>query len=264
MFWRNRSLVEAARETPLFPSVAEVADLIEGAPATVFLGLDGEVAYFGIDISFHDQPEAHPAVAGRGVFEDLRTVGVAIGREPAAIMAHARGLLLWHARHRFCGACGSPAEMAAAGNQRDCTNPACGAHHFPRTDPAVIMLVTDGDRCLLAHRPRMPKERYSTLAGFVEPGESLEEAVAREVFEEVGVRVGNTRYFASQPWPFPASLMVGFHASALTTEIRVDGKELDHAMWVTRDQIRNPEAHGLSLSPPDSIARRLIERWLAD
>jgi NAD+ diphosphatase len=142
-----------------------------------------------------------------------------------------------------------------------CTN--CNAQHFPRTDPAVIMLVVRQGRCLLGHSHRFPNvAMYSTLAGFVEPGESLEEAVRREVMEEAAIEVGEVLYHSSQPWPFPASIMLGFHAEGLSDEIRIDPDELKDARWFTRDQLRDPAAHGFSLPRADSIARRLIEDWL--
>ncbi len=152
----------------------------------------------------------------------------------------------WRSRHRFCGVCGAACEPHSAGNVMACTG--CKTHHFPRTDPAVIMLVTRGDRALLGHSQRFPNSAmYSTLAGFVEPGESLEEAVAREVLEESGIRVGAVRYHSSQPWPFPASIMLGFYAEALTEEITIDPHELTDARWFSRDQMRDPTAHGFAL-----------------
>ena len=179
----------------------------------------------------------------------------------AAILAHARGLMHWRTHHRFCANCGAEAEPRSAGNTTLC--PACGTQHFPRTDPAVIMLVMRGDRALLGHSPRFPiVNMYSTLAGFVEPGESLEEAVTREVFEETGIRVGRVHYHSSQPWPFPASIMLGFFAEALTETITLDPAELEDARWFTRDYVRNAAANGFAVPRSDSIARRLIEDWL--
>jgi NAD+ diphosphatase len=169
----------------------------------------------------------------------------------------------WHARHRFCGVCGAPTESVEAGHVRRCTSPACGASHFPRTDPAVIMLVHDGDRALLGRQKIWPPGMYSTLAGFVEPGESLEETVAREVFEESGIRVAEVRYHSSQPWPFPASLMIGFHAAAASREIRMDQSELEDCGWFSRAELRDFGRQGKALPRADSIARRLIEDWLA-
>jgi NAD+ diphosphatase len=169
----------------------------------------------------------------------------------------------WHARHRFCGVCGAATESVEAGHVRRCTNPECKASHFPRTDPAVIMLVHDGDRALLGRQKVWAPGMYSTLAGFLEPGESLEETVAREVFEESGIRVGEVRYHSSQPWPFPASLMIGFHAAATSREIRLNQSELEDCAWFSRSELRDFQAQGKNLPRQDSIARRLIEDWLA-
>jgi len=172
-------------------------------------------------------------------------------------------MMHWHARHRFCGVCGESAEPRDAGHVRACTSPACGAIHFPRTDPAVIVLVTRGDRTLLGRQPVWDAGRYSTLAGFVEPGESLEDAVAREVHEETGVRLSSVRYHSSQPWPFPSSLMVGFTAEAASDEITIDPDELEDARWFTRDEIRREMDAGTFLLPSEiSIAYRLIAEWL--
>ncbi len=196
-----------------------------------------------------------------GVLTDIRSTAGLLQREDAAILAHARGLMHWRTRHRFCGVCGGACRPRSAGNAMACS--VCNTQHFPRTDPAVIMLVTHGDQALLGHSTRFPNSNmYSTLAGFVEPGESLEEAVAREVFEESGIRVGGVFYHSSQPWPFPSSIMLGFHAEALSHEITIDPQEIEDARWFTRAQLRAPESVGISLPRADSIARRLIEDWM--
>jgi NAD+ diphosphatase len=196
-----------------------------------------------------------------GRFEDLRQVAAGLPANDAAILAHARGLMHWRLRHGFCGVCGHGCEPRSAGHAMVCTG--CGAQHFPRTDPAVIMLVVREDRCLLGHSTRFPKARmFSTLAGFVEPGETLEEAVRREVEEETAVKVGDVRYHSSQPWPFPSSIMLGFHAEGLSDEIAIDPEELQEARWFTLAELRDPEAHGFALPRRDSIARRLIEDWM--
>jgi NAD+ diphosphatase len=169
----------------------------------------------------------------------------------------------WHSRHGFCGVCGSPTLSASAGHVRKCTNPGCGSSHFPRTDPAVIMLAHDGERALLGRQKVWAKGMYSTLAGFVEPGESLEEAVRREVMEETGVAVGEVVYHSSQPWPFPASLMIGFHAEARSGTIDLVDGELEDAGWFTRAELRRFADQGKSLPRQDSIARQLVEDWLA-
>jgi NAD+ diphosphatase len=181
------------------------------------------------------------------------------------MLAYARGLMHWHARHRFCGVCGSPTESAEAGHVRRCTNPACAAMHFPRTDPAVIVLVTDGSRALLGRQKSWPPGMHSVLAGFVEPGESLEDTVRREVHEETGIVVDEITYHSSQPWPFPSSIMLGFTARAATTALHVDPDELESAAWFEREFLLNsPENESFKLSRRDSIARRLIDDWLAD
>jgi NAD+ diphosphatase len=226
-----------------------------------FLGLQGPLAVFALDLSAAEDPL--PLLpSGLGSFVDLRTAAGALPGHDAAILAYARGLMHWRSRHGFCGICGSPCLARSGGHVMRCTG--CETSHFPRTDPAVIMLVHDGDRALLGHSVRFPAATmYSTLAGFVEPGESLEEAVAREVFEESGVRVGRVSYHSSQPWPFPASIMLGFTAEALSQEITIDHDELQDVRWFTRAELRDPAGHGFQLPRADSIARRLIEDWMA-
>lgn len=193
--------------------------------------------------------------------EHLRAFVQSVDEEEAALVLHAVALAEWQRSHRHCPRCGTALEVAHAGHLLVC--PACGRQQFPRTDPAVIMLVTDGDdRCLLGRQAAWPDGRYSTLAGFVEPGESLEHAVAREVEEEVGVVVDQVSYFGNQPWPFPASLMVGFFARAATTRISVDGAEISDARWFTREEVRREaEAGTLVLPGGISISRSLVETW---
>jgi len=225
------------------------------------LGLQGPTPVFAVDVSATEEPLALlPDEAG--TFTDLRAVAGTLPGGDASILAHARGLMHWRGQHGFCGVCGGACEPQSAGHVMRCT--ACGTSHFPRTDPAVIMLVHHGDCALLGHSRRFPNTTmYSTLAGFVEPGESLEEAVAREVFEESGVRVGQVQYHSSQPWPFPASIMLGFYAEALSEEVTIDPNELQDVRWFTRAQIRDHQANGFNLPRLDSIARRLIEDWMA-
>ena len=267
VLWRDRCLAVAEEPArPCYLSLAAARDLgLDGAPA-IFLGLDGAVAYFAIDAG-EQAPEAaddpiNGALAGRGALLDLRAAGRLMAASDAAMLAHARALMYWHARHRYCGACGGPTEVREAGHQRLCVDPACGLQHFPRTDPAVIMLVHDGDRCLMGRQASWPEGQYSVLAGFVEPGESLEEAVAREVAEEVGVAIADARYHSSQPWPFPASIMLGFQARATTTELRIDHAEIEDARWISRADLRDPP-EGFRLPNAQSISRRLVEDWLA-
>jgi len=262
--WRSRSLMrgvaEGAPEALFLSSAAAEALRLAGGPWAL-LGLWDGRPVFAIDCSAAEDPL--PLLPDSiGSFTDLRTVAGALPAGEAAVLAHARGLMHWRTRHRFCGACGSVCEPRNAGNAMTCTG--CGAQHFPRTDPAVIMLVVRGDRCLLGHSPRFPNvAMYSTLAGFVEPGESLEEAVRREVGEEAGIEVGAVHYHSSQPWPFPASIMLGFYAQGLSDTVTIDPEELLDARWFSRAELADPEAHGFSLPRVDSIARRLIEDWLA-
>lgn len=256
--WRARSLIRTDGSVPQATFLKGVS--LAGRPWAMLGNADG-AAYFAVDWSAEDDP-APLLPPDTGEFIDLRTVAAGMDPQHASILAHARGLLHWRSRHRFCGICGAVCEPQSAGNVMACTG--CHTHHFPRTDPAVIMLVHQGDRVLLGHSTRFPNSvMYSTLAGFVEPGESLEEAVAREVHEEVGVRVGAVRYHSSQPWPFPGSIMLGFYADALTEEITIDEHELRDARWFTRAELADPKAHGFALPRGDSIARRLIEDWMA-
>jgi NAD+ diphosphatase len=240
----------------------------------VFLGMVEERAHFALDLTPIEAPldMLHsPARAASGLnaaavrFADLRQLGGRLDKREAALLAHARAMLYWHARHRFCGVCGSPTRAEEAGHMRRCTDPACNSLHFPRTDPAVIMLVAHGENLLLGRSRNFPPGMYSTLAGFVEPGESLEDAVAREVREETGIEVDTVEYHSSQPWPFPANIMLGFYAQALTSQITVDFGELEDARWVERDWlIAHTDDDNFRLPRRDSIARRLIEDWLHD
>ena len=190
----------------------------------------------------------------------LRSHGPSLSSVDAGLVVQAQALGEWHRSHRFCPRCGGGLVVSGGGYVLTCES--CGRQQFPRTDPAVIMLVTDGDRALLGRQATWPKGRFSTLAGFVDPGESLEQAVAREVMEEVGVEVAEVSYFGNQPWPFPSSLMVGFFARALTTEIHVDGEEIEAARWFSRDEMRaEAEAGSLVLPGGISISRSLVEAW---
>jgi NAD+ diphosphatase len=234
-----------------------------GAPnaVEVFLGVDGAVAYFARDISSLADPLA-ASLASHGHFRDARSAASLLPVHEIAILGQAKSLIDWHNRHQFCAQCGNPTELAEGGYRRLC--PVCKAEHFPRTDPAVIMLVTAQDRCLLGRNKRFAGGHYSTLAGFLEPGESIEEAVRREVYEEVQVRVGAVRYFASQPWPFPSNLMIGCFAEADTDAIQVDGNEILAARWFDRETVRrllSGESNEVSLPRRDAIAFHLIRHW---
>ena len=260
--WRARTLVvdtPGGIEAVMLSNAAAAAVRDVGGP-WAFLGLMDGTPVFTIDASTaEDSTTLVPDAVGR--FEDLRSLAGRLSPNDAAILAHARGLMHWRTKHRFCGVCGAPCEPRSAGHAMVCTS--CGTTHFPRTDPAVIMLVHRDDRALLGHSQRFPSTTmYSTLAGFVEPGETLEEAVAREVLEESAIRTGRVTYHSSQPWPFPANIMVGFYAEALTEDITIDTTELRDARWFTRAELRDHERLGFSLPRPDSIARRLIEDWM--
>ncbi len=243
-------------------AASDIAPIVDDGALIILLGIEDGVAHFAVDLSRHEDDPAAGPLSGQGTFSDLREIGGLMPAPEAAMLAHARGLMNWHARHLHCGACGSPTETREAGHLRVCGDPACASQHFPRTDPAVIMVVSDGDRCLLGRQADWPAGTYSCLAGFVEPGESLEEAVAREVREEVGIEICDVRYHSSQPWPFPASVMLGFHARAVTTELVVNYDELEDAAWFDRDFLRHPP-EGFRLPRPVSISRLLLDDWLA-
>ena len=285
--WRERSLVsQAARDVAatadgssyepvlLPPAVAASAS---GPPEDwIFLGLEGGSdrarAVFAADVSGEEdvsreeereEPPSAVTLDGAGEFLDLRGVGAMLGQGDGALLAYARAIVTWSRRHRFCGTCGCPTRPERGGHVRRCVDETCGAEHFPRTDPAIIVLVTDGDRCLLGRKDIWPEGVYSTLAGFVEPGESLSEAVVREVREESGIEVSSVRYRSSQPWPFPASLMLGFRAERVGGELSVARQELVDARWFDRADFARRREIGLRLPGRVSISRRLIEDWLA-
>ena len=238
--------VVVAGERPRMFAVDELPEGLE----LVLLGVDGgDRAVFAAD----------PGDELHGERRGLRDLAPVLSQAEGGMVAHAVGLLNWHRRHRFCADCGAPTEAREAGHVRVC--PACGAQHHPRTDPVVIMLVTDGGRAVLGRQAQWPAGRYSALAGFVEPGESLEEAVAREVREEAGVQVADVRYRSSQPWPFPSSLMLGFSARWAGGEPAVRDAELEDVGWFTRAAIVGGD---VLLPPPTAIARRLIDEWLGD
>jgi NAD+ diphosphatase len=222
--------------------------------ALIFLGNFRDHPAFAVAVGGDEAP-----LAELGNFETLRFLGTVLPADEANLVAHARALVLWHASQVFCGVCGSPARPAAGGNSRVCTNDACGQRIFPRVDPAIIVLVAHEERCLLGRQASWPEGRYSTIAGFVEPGESLEDAVRREVYEETNIRVGAVSYHSSQPWPFPSSLMLGFVAEATTTDINLNDGELEDARWFTRADLRSEFPR---LPFRISIARRLVDHWL--
>ncbi len=264
--WRSRNLLTG--EDALKPVLLSAADL-EDYPglerSAVLLGQREDTVYFAFELpaEFEDVPLRY----GRGAdFRELREVGPLLGSEDGALLAYARGITHWHRRNRFCGDCGSPTQSDDGGHTRVCTNELCQRKHFPRTDPAIIVLVTrtedDEQLCLLGRQPTWPEGMHSAIAGFVEPGESLEQAVVREVREETDITVGRVHYHSSQPWPFPSSIMLGFTAEAASSAITLSDGELQHAGWYTRGEIMQSLANG-SLRVPRrvSIAYRLLEDW---
>lgn len=262
--WQEKNFVSFPDRDGMSPQISWITvdaarELAGDEPSLILLGDKDGTPYFAIDLSHLEAPDA---ALPHGAFVGLRDVGGGLEREEGALLAYAKGLIHWHERHPFCARCGSATQVRDAGHVRVCVNPDCRTSHFPRTDPAVIMLVHKGDRCVLAHNRRNPFPMYSTLAGFVEPGESLEEAVAREVYEEVGIHVAHVRYHSSQPWPFPGNIMLGFHAEAVSTEIVIQEEELREARWFDRDEIVNAAQNDLRLSRPESISRRLIDDWI--
>lgn len=268
--WRSRNRFEGERAAVL-PARTGTA-LLAIADEVVFLGMVEGRALFALDLSSREA-EALEAWLPAGSWQDLRRMGPLLSRREAAWCAYARGMLHWHRAHRHCGFCGARTASERGGHVRVCTHQGCQRQVHPRADPAVIMLVERPAtaavpaRCLLASHQRLPGPVYTTLAGFVEPGEQLEDTVMREVAEETGVDVAGVRYFGSQPWPFPAQLMVGFHAVAASTEIRIDAEEIRDARWFTAEEIRaagewDDETATLQLPRSDSIARQLIADWL--
>ncbi|MBP9952654.1 MAG: NAD(+) diphosphatase [Cypionkella sp.] len=276
--WRGKPLIW--RDEMLGWLSADHAAL-HGARPPIFLGMDGEIARFAQDISawapeshdadlgapgFVDQSaQRHPALDDEFSFQDLRGVMALLTAREAELAATGKALAQWHSSHGFCAACGTASIPVLSGWQRLC--PDCGAQHFPRTDPVVIMLVTSGNKLLLGRNAVWPEGMYSLLAGFVEPGETMEAAVRREVAEETSVQIGAVRYLSSQPWPFPASLMFGCHAEATSTEITLDREELQDALWVSREemvQIMAGRHRVIKASRKGAIARFLISNWLAD
>jgi NAD+ diphosphatase len=234
----------------------------------VLLGLERGNAVFTLDVSAANDPANEGPLAGLGHFRDARTAAQLIGAKDAAIMGEAKAMIDWHQRHGFCARCGTPTTITDAGWRRVCAN--CKAEHFPRTDPVVIMLATHsdsklGDACLVGRGKHFPRGMFSALAGFVEPGETIEEAVRRELKEEAGIEVGAVTYHATQPWPFPSSLMIGCFAESLGRDLKVDESELAEAMWMERATARaliaGERVEGLWIPPPIAIAHHLIKAW---
>jgi NAD+ diphosphatase len=262
--WLNpgHPVLRLAREAPVLlaregGAVRMAADISAWEPA----GVDAAaVAAF-----FDPTEQHHPDLPGDHRFAELRGVMTRLSAQDAEYAATARAVLGWHQTHGFCARCGQPTEIVTAGWQRRCG--ACGGHHFPRTDPVVIMLVTRGNAVLIGRSPGWPEGMYSLLAGFIDPGETVEAAVRREVREETGVAVGRVDYLASQPWPFPASLMIGCHAHATSDAITIDPVEIEDALWLTREEMMQVMAGAHPRVKParkGAIAHFLIAAWLAD
>ncbi|MXU64199.1 NAD(+) diphosphatase [Oceanomicrobium pacificus] len=276
--WRLKPLFDLDSPAPRLGWMEMSAPVLaESETAPIFLGCIDGAPRFAVDVSpwvadedpgqgFIDGSRHwHPSLPEDWRFVDLRAIMGELTPQDAGNAAAARGIFGWHDTHRFCARCGQPSVPSLGGWRRTCTD--CGSFHFPRTDPVVIMLVTRGDRLLLGRSPAWPDGMYSLLAGFMEPGETIEAAVRREVWEEAGITVGPVRYLASQPWPFPASLMIGCHGLAETEAITLDPKELEDARWVDKDEVlraldgRHPD---LLPARKGAIARFLIEAWLGD
>jgi NAD+ diphosphatase len=259
--WRNRNLLTTSggeqQAVYLSPAAIDLAHAIQ--PPTL-LGTDGKRYFFAVALNDR-QRDAVLAENAAARFLDLRLASLDMDAKHAGVLAYAKALLYWQYRHAFCGACGSPNRLESAGHKLVCRDEECGRQSFPRIDPAIIVLVTQGTACLLGHNAGWPPRRFSTLAGFVEPGESLEDAVVREVFEESGVRLREIRYVSSQPWPFPASAMCGFYAEALSRNC-APSDEMQELRWLTPDEIDAAvAADDVRLPPPVSIAYRLIADW---
>ena len=266
-----RNLVNIQFGSAVHGSIAQLREFGLLHEEGSFLGMDGSTAVFAVDCDDTQAATWRDLVPG-SEFTDLRKVGFSLPGDQASLLGYTRGLLHWQSQNPFCGVCGSSNRLSSGGHMMRCSSATCEKQLFPRTDPAVIMLVercTDkGERvCLLGRSPAWPKEVYSTLAGFVETGESLEEAVAREVLEEASISVTDVRYMCSQPWPFPQSIMLGFIATATSDVIEIDPAELAEAHWFSDKQIAEfgnwgDESRGPKLPRPDSIARYLIDSWM--
>jgi NAD+ diphosphatase len=277
ILWRGKALID--QDT--FALVRVSADhpiLTASIVSPIFLGIDDGIEVYAHDISgwepenhtppdpnalFDEIVERHPSTPENQIFSELRMVIMQLSAVDGELAATAKALFSWHRSHRFCAACGEQSVQQMAGWQRDC--PACETPHYPRTDPVVIMLITDGNRTLLGRSPHWPEKMYSCLAGFLEPGETLEAAVAREVKEETDIDIGPVQYVASQPWPYPSSLMIGCMASATSTKIKIDPNELDDAMWVTKETlVKAFSGSDAEIVPAreGSIAGFLIRNWV--
>ena len=263
--WNGQHLFSADKPDALWISGSDAQSVSRASFDPIFLGVSGETPWFALPVNGEDLPGP---LKDKGIFETLHPRVSLLDADQAALLAYARGMVLWHLNHLHCGRCGEITGSIDGGHIRQCTSKSCGHRMFPRTDPAVITLVVHPDRnkILLGRQGRWPEGMYSVVAGFVEPGESLEECVMREIKEETGIETDNVQYIASQPWPFPSSIMLGFTADAVTTAFNPDDDELDDIQWVGRDDLSGygemgDETPGPKLPNRYSIARMLIERW---
>jgi NAD+ diphosphatase len=277
--WRGKPLIAGDAQDKAGWLALDAAIFKDHPSEQIFLGLDDGAACFAQDISawepegdldamdtFLDPTLQHyPGLPTNAAFTELRGVMTQLSARDAELIASAKAVMSWHVSHQFCAKCGAKSQMSMSGWQRDCAT--CGGHHFPRTDPVVIMLITHGNSCLMGRSPGWPEGMYSCLAGFVEPGETIEAAVRRETFEEAGIEVGHVDYLSSQPWPFPASLMIGCHGHATSTEITIDPNEIEDAIWVTReDMLETFAGNNPDMKPAreGAIAHFLLVNWLKD
>lgn len=265
--WNGQPFVEPAKDGGVqiaYLPARMAQELAEGAERLLFMGLWKETAVFAVDLEGVIDPADGP-LQGMGKFEDLRRVALRLPPTDAAIVATAKAMFEWRRRHKHCASCGQPTAPADGGWKRRCA--ACESEHFPRTDPVVIMLPYHGDRCMLGRQEVWPKGMFSALAGFLEPGESIEEACARELSEEAGLRTRRVRYHSTQPWPYPSSLMIGLLAEVEDDEGAPDQTELSEVRWITRDEARKllaGELDGMSAPTPMAIAHQLIKAWVQE
>ena len=265
--WNGRPFVETGKDGGLqiaYLPARLVSELAGGAERLLFMGLWNETAVFAVDLDGAADPSAG-VLEGMGRFEDLRAVALKLPAGDAAIVATAKSMFEWRRRHKHCAACGEPSQAVDGGWKRAC--PSCEAEHFPRTDPVVIMLPYHGERCMLGRQEAWPKGMFSALAGFLEPGESIEEACARELHEEAGLRTRKVRYHSTQPWPYPSSLMIGLIAEVEDDEGAPDQTELSEVRWFTRDEARDllaGKTEGASAPGALAIAHQLLKAWVEE
>tara|TARA_A100001037_G_scaffold303204_1_gene336663 strand:+ start:13227 stop:14168 length:942 start_codon:yes stop_codon:yes gene_type:complete len=269
--WQLKPLVTSGPSTSLAWQSADKLTEVNTSEEVIFLGLDGDAGRFATGIEGEADPAESGGLKGSGTFEEVRGLASRLPANETSIAAQSRTLIGWHDRHRFCAQCGTPTKVTDGGYRRDCPNQDCQARHFPRTDPVVIMMAVKGDMALLGRQSFWVPGMFSTLAGFMDPGETIEEAVRREVFEETGVHVSDVMYHSSQPWPFPSSLMIGCIGQATSEDLNVDTREVEDAAWFTRDQVRTgielalsgpPDDGSFHLPFPASIAHQLAAWWV--